>query len=220
MLRMFKNLSEDSFRREALGIWDEVSVHRPLVSPQRWAAMADVGPSDDVKPNAFGLDMSHGRNIAVSACWVEGESAHIELVWAGTDPAVAVEWIAERAGRRIPVVVDAMSPAASMAQDLKARRCSVTVTSAVNMAQACGALENRIATDALTHGGQQEMTDAILSARRRPIRDAGGWALDRSDPTSQIYPIVAATLALFGASSTRRPSTGERISTRRGAVLL
>ena len=220
MLRMFKNLSEDSFRREALGIWDEVSVHRPLVSPQQWAAMADVGPSGDVKPNAFGLDMSHGRNIAVAACWIEGDSAHLELVWAGVDPAAAVEWITEHCGRRIPVVVDAMSPAASMAQDLKARRCSVTVTSAANMAQACGALENRIATETLTHAAQQEVTDAILSARRRPIRDAGGWALDRSDPASQIHPIVAATLALFGASSTRRPTTGERISTRRGAVLL
>jgi hypothetical protein len=182
--------------------------------------MADVGPSGDVKPNAFGLDMSHGRNIAVAACWIEGDSAHLELVWAGVDPAAAVEWITEHCGRRIPVVVDAMSPAASMAQDLKARRCSVTVTSAANMAQACGALENRIATETLTHAAQQEVTDAILSARRRPIRDAGGWALDRSDPASQIHPIVAATLALFGASSARRPTTGERISTRRGAVLL
>lgn len=204
MLRMKKNLSDDSFRREALGVWDEISVHKPLVSPQRWKEMADVGPADDVRPDALGVDMSHGRDISVGACWMEGDDAHIEQVWSGSDPVLAVEWVVERAGRRIPVVVDQASPAASLVPELKSRRCLVVTTSAANMAQACGVLENRISTDSLTHGGQKQLTDAILGARRRPIRDAGGWALDRSDPTSSIYPIVAATLALFGATTHKR----------------
>jgi len=218
ILRMFKVLSEDSFRREAQGIWDEVSVHKPLVSVQQWRDMADVGPADDVKPDALGLDMSHGRAISVAGCWVEGEDAHIEQVWAGSDAAQAVEWVAARARRTVTVVVDGASPAASLVPELKARSCRVVVTSAANMAQACGMLENRIAAESLTHGAQPQLTEAIMGARRRPIRDAGGWALDRSDPTSQIYPIVAATLALFGASSSRRrPSAG--VSSRRVRVL-
>lgn len=208
MLRMKKNLSDDSFRREALGIWDEVSVHQPLVTVQQWRGMADVGPADGVAPDALGVDMSHGRDISVGGCWVEGENAHVEQVWAGSDPAAAVEWIVGRAGRRVPVVVDGASPAASFVPELKARRCQVVVTSAANMAQACGLLENRLATDSLTHGAQKPLTDAILGARRRPIRDAGGWALDRSDPASAIYPVVAATLALFGATSHRRVRVG------------
>lgn len=201
MLRMKKNLSDDSFRREALGVWDEVSAHKPLVTPQQWKQMADVGPADDVRPDALGVDMSHGRDISVAACWIEGENAHIEQVWAGSDPAACLGWLVERAGRRVPVVVDQASPAASLVPELKARKCQVVSTSAANMAQACGVLENRIATDTLTHGAQKPVTDAILGARRRPIRDAGGWALDRSDPTSAIYPIVAAVLALFGATT-------------------
>lgn len=208
MLRMKKNLSDDSFRREALGIWDEVSVHQPLVTVQQWRGMADVGPADGVAPDALGVDMSHGRDISVVGCWVEGDNAHVEQVWAGSDPAAAVEWVVGRAGRRVPVVVDGASPAASFVPELKSRRCQVVVTSAANMAQACGLLENRLATDSLTHGAQKPLTDAILGARRRPIRDAGGWALDRSDPASAIYPIVAATLALFGATSHRRVRAG------------
>lgn len=207
MLRMKKNLSEDSFRREALGIWDEVSVHKPIVTAQKWRDMADVGPADGVKPDAIGVDMSHGRDIAIAGCWIEGDSAHLEQVWAGTDPVHALDWLLERAGRRIPIVLDAASPAASLVPDLKARRCQVVVTTAAQMGQACGLLENRIATDTLTHAAQPKVTDAILGARRRPIRDAGGWALDRSDPTQSIYPIVAATLALFGATSHRRSRT-------------
>jgi phage terminase large subunit-like protein len=215
MLRMKKNLSDDSFRREALGVWDEISVHKPLVTPQQWKRMVDVGPADDVRPDALGVDMSHGRDISVGACWVEGENAHIEQVWAGSDPSLAVEWIVERAGRRVPVVVDQASPAASFVPELKARRCQVVVTGAAQMAQACGLLENRISTDTLTHAGQKPLTDAVFGARRRPIRDAGGWALDRSDPMQAIYPAVAATLALYGATSYKRTRT----STGRVVVL-
>ena len=207
MLRMRKNLSEDSFRREALGIWDEISAHKPIVTSQQWKRMADVGPADGVRPDALGVDMSHGRDVAVAGCWVEGEDAHIEQVWSGSDAAAAVDWLVERAGRRIPVVVDQASPASSLIPELKSRRCQVVVTGAAQMAQACGLLENRIVADTLTHAGQKALTDAVLGARRRPIRDAGGWALDRSDPATSIYPIVAATLALFGATSCRRPRT-------------
>lgn len=211
LLLLKKVLDEDDFRREALGVWDEISVHKPLVSPAQWKQMADVGPSDDVVPDALGLDMSHGRDISVGACWIEGESSHIEQVWAGSDPAWCVDWLVDVAGRRVPVVVDAASPAASLVPELKARKCQVVVTTAANMAQACGLLENRIGTGSLTHGSQKPVTDAILGARRRPIRDAGGWALDRSDPTSSIYPIVAATLALFGATTFKRTRSSGRV---------
>jgi hypothetical protein len=211
MLRMRKNLSEDSFRREALGIWDEISVHKPIVTPHRWREMVDVGPADGVRPDSVGVDMSHGRDISVNASWIEGESAHFEEVWAGSDPAIAEDWIVERAGRRIPVVIDGASPAASFVPGLRNRGCKVIVTSAGQMAQACGILEDRIATDTLTHAGQQSMTDAILGARRRPIRDAGGWALDRSDPTSSIYQIVAGVLSLFGATSFKRTKSTGRV---------
>jgi len=207
MLRMRKNLSDDSFRREALGVWDEISAHKPIVSSQRWREMADVGPEDGVRPDGLGVDMSHGRDISVGACWVEGEDAHIEQVWAGSDTAAVIEWLVERAGRRVPVVVDQASPAASLVPELRNRRVNVVVTGAGQMAQACGLLENRIAEDTLTHAGQRKVTDAVLGARRRPIRDAGGWGLDRSDPTQAIYPIVAATLALFGATSHKRSKT-------------
>lgn len=207
IMRMYKVLSEDSFRREAQGIWDEVSAHRPLVTLAHWKEMADVGPLDDVAPDALGVDMSHGRDISVAGCWVEGENAHIEQVWAGTDPGAVLDWITERAGRRIPVVIDAASPAASLGPELRARKCNVVQTTAGTMAAACGLLENRIVTNTLTHGAQKPVTDAIMAARKRPIRDAGGWGLDRRDPDSAIYPIVAATLALFGATSFKRSKT-------------
>jgi hypothetical protein len=201
----------DQFRAERLSMWPPKSARQSVVSAARWRDMFDIGPADDVKPDGFGIDMSHGRDISVAACWIEGDSAHLEEVWAGRDPALMVEWLTGAVDRRTEVVVDGVSPAASLAADLRARRIAVYVTSAAQMGQACGMFENRANVDppTLTHGGQQQLTDAVSGAVRRPIRDAGGWGWDRSDPTAQIHPIVAGTLALFAATRKRR-RTGDR----------
>jgi hypothetical protein len=62
----------------------------------------DIGPADDVKPDALAVDMSHDREISIGACWLEGESAHVEEVWAGVDDP-AIEWVVAHAGKKMPV---------------------------------------------------------------------------------------------------------------------
>jgi hypothetical protein len=204
ILRMRKALGDDSFRREAMGVWDEFTVHQPVVKAARWAELVDVGPDVTIKPDAVAVDMSHARDISIAAAWCEGESTHLEEVWSGVDTAAAVEWITERVGRRIPVVVDSVGPAASLVPELRARKCKVRQTNGADMARACGLFENAVTGDALTHGGQPTLTDALAGARKRPIRDAGGWGWDRRDPNSLIHPLVAATLALLGATENKR----------------
>jgi hypothetical protein len=210
MLKMRKVLSEDSFLREALGVWDEMSRHQPVVKKAAWQELVDVGPMDGSRPDALGVDMSHERLISIGACWVEGESAHLEEVWADADANEAMNWIVERAGRRIPVLIDGMSPAASMIADLKARGVSVKQTTAGDMAKACGMFEDRAKAELVTHADQERVNAALEGGRKRLIRDAGGWGWDRSDPTAAIYPIVAVTLALFGGVSNHRERKGER----------
>jgi hypothetical protein len=208
ILRMRKALGDDSFRREAMGIWDEFAIHQPVVKPARWLELIDVGPDDFVKPDALAVDMSHGRDISVAAAWNEFETTHIEEVWAGTDTALLVDWLAEQAGRRIPVVVDSIGPAAALVPDLRARRCKVRVTTAVDMARSCGLFEDSINAGTLTHANQETMANALLGARKRPIRDAGGWGWDRRDPSCAIHPLVAAGLALLGAAESKRTGSG------------
>jgi hypothetical protein len=211
MLRMKKNLSDDSFRREALGVWDEISVYRPVVTESQWRALEDVGPGDDVKPNAFGVDMSHGRAISVGAAWQVGDAVHLEEVWAGTDEHAALAWLVQQ-GRRIPVVVDSASPAASLVPQLRSGGCKVRVTTAGDMARACLLFEGAVLFDGpvkrLSHGGQESLTRAVGNGRKRPIRDAGGWGWDRRDPNAPIHPIVAGTLAILGAAETKRARGG------------
>lgn len=217
ILRMRRNLSEDSFRREALGIHDEIALDKPVVSKPLWKSLIDAGPADGTTPLAFGLDMSHRRAISITACWITYDTkldvdvAHVEEVWAGGTARQAELWLAARAGRRIPIVVDAISPASALVPNLKARFMNVRVTSAIDMGRACGIFEDRTVNAPpgvrlFTHSGQDSMTKAQANGRKREIRDAGGWGWNRKDPTKPIQTIVSGTLALLGAVEIyRRP---------------
>ncbi|MBF6133500.1 DEAD/DEAH box helicase family protein [Nocardia otitidiscaviarum] len=224
MLRLRKKLKNlDSWLREALGIWDEISKHKAVVKEPVWSALADVGPADGTKPDALGVDMSHARAISISACWLEDEHAHAEEVWAGIDEDAAIEWIVARARRRIPVVIDNASPAASLAPRLRARKVRVITTSAPDMAKACGGWLGKVLAGRFTHGDQQAVNDAVKGARKRAIGTAGGWGWDRADETVNIAPIVGMTLALFGATATQKKASGgrgSRSSTGRRAVTI
>ena len=205
MLRLRKKLKNpDSWRREALGIWDEVIKQFSPINGALWGDAVDIGPEDGTKPSAFGVDMSHGREISVGACWVEEESAHLEEVWAGVDELGAIEWIVERAGRRMPVMIDSMSPANSMIPALKARGVKVHSGSSTDMAKACGLVVSDLEALRLTHSDQEALNDAREGARKRAIGTAGGWGYDRADPSVKIHPMVAVTLARLGASMNKR----------------
>lgn len=214
-LLLRKVLDEDDFRREALGIWDEVTKQFSPINGALWAEGVDVGPVDGVKPDALAVDASHAREISVGACWLEGSSAHVEEVWAGVDEAAAVEWVADawrRAGRRTPVVIDSMSPAASMIPALKSRRVRVVTGGPSDMARGCGLVASEVEARRLTHADQESVNGAREGARKRAIGKAGGWGYDRSDPSVNIAPLVAVTLARFGASlAKQRDRSGEAV---------
>jgi hypothetical protein len=210
MLRLRKKLkNDDSWNREALGIWDAITKQFSPINGALWADGIDVGPKDGTKPDALAVDMSHSRHISVGACWQEDSSAHVEEVWAGMDDAACVEWVAARAGRRMSVVIDGQSPAAAMIPALRVKGVNVHTGSAGDMAKACGLVLADVESGRLTHPGQLALDEAREGARRRAIGTAGGWGYDRSDPSVNIAPLVAVTLARLGASMTNRPKRAE-----------
>ena len=211
LLRLRKKLkNDDAWNREARGIWDELTKQFSPINGSLWADGVDIGPVDNAKPSALAVDMSHAREISVGACWVEADAAHVEEVWAGVVEASAVEWVAKRAGRRIPVVIDSMSPAASMIPALKALNVKVHVGTAGDMSKACGLLASEVTMGRLTHADQESVNDAREGARKRAIGTAGGWGYDRSNPSVNIAPLVAVTLARLGAAMTKRKTTATR----------
>lgn len=223
ILRNKKGLTDDSVYREVFGLWDEFEKQFSPVNPASWAAGSDVGPAYTVKPSGLAVDMSHDRRISVAACWLEDTSAHVEEVWAGVDEAAAVTWLADawkRAGRRTTVVIDSMSPAASMATTLKALGVHVHLGTAADMARGCGLFASDVQAGRLTHADQESVNSAREGARKRPIGTAGGWGYDRSKPDVFIAPIVAVTLARFAASlMPQRRRTDEGTQPNRKVVI-
>jgi hypothetical protein len=216
LLRLRKKLkNDDAWNREARGIWDEVVKQFSPINGAMWREGVDVGPSDGTRPDALAVDMSHDRLISVGACWTEDDSAHVEEVWAGVDDAACVEWIVARAGRRMPAVIDSMSPAAALVPRLKARGVRVHVGTSGDMAKACGMVAADVLGGRLTHADQVSLNDAREGARKRAIGTAGGWGYDRSDPSVNIAPLVAVTLARLGASMSKKSSKagGRRVVT-------
>ena len=73
-------------------------------------------------------------------------------------------------------------------------------------------------TTLLRHPDQPQVNVALSVARKRPL--AGGWAWNRKDEESDITPIVAETLALWGArnDTVKRPT--RRTTSERTAVIL
>lgn len=218
--RLRKNLpDDDAWRREGLGVWDSASVGKPF--PLWPEAATGFSPDEDVKASAIGVDMSHARVIAVSGCWVDPDvpdDSHIELlsVDADGDTAAAVDWIAEQAGRRMPVVIDTRSPAASMIPTLKARKVRVVAVGPGDSAKACGGLFDALRaghvwhTQATEDNGQQALDDAMATATKRNVGTAGAWELDVSDPEIDVSAAKSAVLAHLGASMTKKKRAERR----------
>lgn len=220
MLRLRKKLKNpDSWNREALGIWDEDKGGTPF---PRWLdRTTDVAPADGVSPSSIGLDMSHARVISIAGCWVDPDmpdDTHLELLSVDLDgdTAAAVEWVAKRAGRKIPVAIDSSSPAGSLIPTLKARKVKVIPVGPADMGKACGGLHDAIRDghawhlEATDDNGQRDLDDAMAGCAKRNIGTAGAWGLDRSDPDIDISPAVAAVLAHFG-STLKRPKTNRAV---------
>ncbi|OBI28182.1 hypothetical protein [Mycolicibacter sinensis] len=197
------------FQAERLSMWAPVAARQPaIISEAAWGDL--IGAGVDEAPAAFGVDMSHGLDISVIGCWTRDDgTVHLEELFAGSDTSAAVDYIAEIATRRTPIVIDDLSPAAQMVPELKARRIKATRSTGRDMAKGCGLFESRLKAGTLTHSGQDSLTEAVLGAQKRPIGDAGGWGWDRRDSTCRIHPLVAATLALYGtAEKPRRSGNG------------
>lgn len=195
MLRMKKNLSEDSFIREALGIWDAGG--DSVIPAHVWAAALDSGSEPASRP-VFAVDVSVDRGFAAIAAagLREDGKMHVEVV----EHRPGVEWVSERLTelrrkhRPAGIVVDQVGPAGSLLPDLQ--KCRVETTTARDMIQACGAFYDLAMTGRLAHRGQVALDEALKVARKRELMESWAWARKGGD----ITPLVACTLAAWMAA--------------------
>lgn len=213
LLRLRSNLKDDdSWNREGRGIWDPKNT-RSVIDAASWAAIADTG-SRPVSRLVLAVDVDPDQSrasVALAGLRADG-LAHVELYEQRQGTGWLGPWIEDRAkvAKLDAVVVDAKSPAAPLVDELKRRKVrNVVVTTADDMATACGGFYQAVMEGTFRHTGQPQVDAALAVASKRTLM-GDRWAWNRKTAASDITPLVAATLALWGVqtSKVKRPNTG------------
>jgi hypothetical protein len=196
MLRLRKNLpSDDSWKREALGIWDSLSGSKAF-DWDVWKQLLDTNPV--VGSPVFGVATAPDRSwAAICAAWTRpdgavqlllGDDYRPDATWV---PARIAELRARYGGR---VLVDAAS---------KGLVDDAVETTFTDRAKADNALYDSVLLGTIRHGNEPALNTAVRAAKWRHVNETR--VLGRKGETD-ISPLIAASLALYGL--TTAPATG------------
>jgi len=192
------------YERSYLGVWErpsELATHK--LDPALWAAGgAPNVETDGMDVVVVAVDVAMDRSMAaVVAAGRTGDQVAVEVI----AHEAGVDWVApmlrqlHHARPGVPIVLDALAAATVVAQLARAQ-VPVSTTNSMQMAQACQVLADLVNGGRLVHRDHHGLDVAVAEAGTRKLRDA--WAWSRRDTAADISPLVAATLAAFGAMST------------------
>jgi hypothetical protein len=208
-----KSLTARNFAVERLGIgdWpDTAETAEELFSREAWAAILD---RQIFERPIFAIDVSPDRSTASigAAGFRADDLLQLELI----DRRRGTGWVVDRVAELVErhdsrmVVLDPKSEAGSLVADLDEKLpFEVTVVTTAEYGQACGGFFDAVPQMTFRHGGQEELDEAVRGAVKRPLGEASGWARKKSN--TDITPLVAVTLARWGAIKGEEESIWER----------
>lgn len=213
MLRLRKNLkSDDSWRREGLGVWDEVAGATRYISEADWLDReVDVAP-DGVRSFgvAFSIDSSR---VALSGSVKHDAGVHVETVgtFSGTTEAgvaALADWLAARKSTTAQILI-AGPDAPVLQQALIERGVSVRAAKVATTPEyfaSCAGLVDAVRDKTLTHprAGSDDALNASVAVCDRKIRATGSWGWVATTADGDETPIESASLAVRAAKTTKR----------------
>jgi hypothetical protein len=219
-------LSDSGFRRERLGVFDvDQTADHVFGGADVWAALAGKRRDNLTEAAAVGVDRSHDGLVCAVAAYRDFDegTTHLEVAYLRDQVdsmAATVDWIVANIHRRTPIILDAQSTAGPAIAMLQNARRPVVVTNAQEAVRAAIGLADDVASGAISHcDANGVLAEAVDGARKRPIGDAGGWGWDRRDGRSVVSPLIAASLADWGAVAHGRRPNRVRGEGRRGFVM-
>jgi phage terminase large subunit-like protein len=217
-------MSDEQFAMERLGMWSAASAVR-VIDEDSWSRVADAA-SMPVERLTLAVDVApdrSGASVALAGRRADG-LWHVELDDQRKGVDWVVPWLVSRAARNRlhAVVADEMSGLVEERRGrhfLKGTDVVVTLASAEgrDMALACSTFFDAVVDGSVRHTDQTQVNVALSVARKRPL--AGSWAWNRKDAASDITPVVAETLALWGAQNGNVNRPQRRTSGRTAVVM-
>lgn len=222
ILRMRKNLKDDdSWRREALGVWDPEGARSwQVVGRDQWrnlAIPAADAPQDGTLAFAVKFSVDGQRVSCAAALQPADGPVHVEAlgVAAVSDgTATLVEWLADRWRKASAIWIDGRAGAGDMMARLSAAGVPVRrlheVTSTEAFAAHAGMLGAIVESD-VTHLAQPGL-DAQVRVAGKKSYPSGGWVWQAITPDGDVTAFHAVTLARQAVMTSRRRSgSGEAV---------
>ncbi len=240
ILDELNDFSAHSFARERLNMWPSAGGVTAAIQLKAWSALALQlgGPEDDLPTLeefetwpvlSYGLDMTPDRKkvtIAVAVDSPDTGPIHLEIAidtpFDEQGTSALVEWLWQRAKRRIPIVIDSFSPAKTIEPHLKRKKMKVYLLGSNEFMQACGNLYDAVMKDrSITHGDQEHLDESIKGTYKEFIGnpDLGLFKWNRVSLDADLGPIIAVTCAHFGAIKFARRRTAADSNASRSAIV-
>lgn len=226
MLRLRKNLpSDESWLREALGIWDSDDSGSRLISAELWEKQGrdsleveELKASEQVR--TFGVTFSlDGKRVAVAGGLKHADGAHAEVVdgfsghiEAGVDSLAA--WLAEASRREKTALyaISGRSHAEVLSRklvDLGVPRKAVHILNSPEYFTACSMYETGMRDGSVTHSedeaANQTILDRSVAVCDKKLRGtAGSWSWEVTVPGGDETPLEAVSVAVWAALTTKR----------------
>lgn len=204
MLRLRENLAtDDAWKREGLGIWDEIGKTH-VFGPNGWEDVSAPGakPGDVA---AIGLGVSAERDSAsIAAVDTSGERPLIGV----SDRRDGVGWLVPEAKRLqdkygCSVVIRGSGPGSDLIPALEAAGVKLTIAKANDYADACAGIFDAVREQRIRHSDHPALNLSVAGAHKRRRDDR--WVWDPRNSESDTAMLVGATLALWAATQPDKP---------------
>lgn len=221
MLRLRKNLpSAESWRREALGIWDSDNAGSRAIPADVWDGLGvDAPPSEGVKAFAVAFSID-GMRLSLGGALRHDDGVHVELVDAfhgsvesGIGP--LADWLASRWRESAGIVLSGRAGASVLAQALRERRVPdkwIVMPSTPQYAQACGMFLEATKDGSVSHlvsEGQIALDESVAVVDRRARGSEGSWSWKSTVPGGDETPVEAVSLAYWLAKTSKMRPRGD-----------
>jgi hypothetical protein len=215
MRRMRKNLTVESFLREALGIWDAVdTVGAGPIPLAAWELLTDAASTPTGDGVRWALDVAHDRRWSTFGLAGPRSDGNIHVEMTAALPGVNSVAIAARAKEMqdklggIPLTIGVSTPAHSLVDDLEAAGVIVDLMKPGEQALAFASFCDQVSGVAptLRHRGEPLLAKAVAFARTKPWAD-GGETLTRRGSVGDVSPFSAALMAFGRLGTVEAPKT-------------
>ena len=229
-MRMRENIpDDDSWRREALGVWQQVSA-RGVIPMDAWSDRFDES-STAVDRLALGVEV--GPDLESASVVLAGQRSdgewHVEIDETRAGAAWLIAYVQDllRVNPQLMGVAgDVGGPLKALTEErggrwfLKGTQVRVRAPKVVELGAACSHLLDGVVTGWLHHIGQPQLTTAVQVAGKRALGDTGMWVFSRKTAVADITSVQAAALALWWAQNGKASTRSGRSSEGRRAVVL